>query len=69
MPKPTLTEVVREHARSVAILEEQVKGIEVCRESDKRLADELSRLTVDFAVVREKVSAIEKGMDQITQRR
>jgi hypothetical protein len=69
MPKPTLTDLVREQARSVAVLEEQVKGIAVCRESDQRLADELGRLTIDFAVVREKVVALEKVMDQITQRR
>jgi hypothetical protein len=69
MPKLTLTELVREQARSIAILEEQVKGIEVCRDSDKRMADDPGRLTTDVAVVREKVGAIEKNLDQITQRR
>jgi len=69
MPKPTLTELVHEAERSIAILEEQVRGIDECRATGKRQTDEIARLTVDVAVIREKVAGLEKSMDQITQRR
>jgi hypothetical protein len=76
MPRPTLTELIREAERSITILEEQIKGIDACRESDKRFAEDLktageasNRLAIDLATVREKVGALEKAVDQITQRR
>ena len=76
MPKPTLTELVREAERSIAVLEERSKGIDACRESDKQFAEELKQLSADFATlrqefatVREKVVTLEKSVDQITERR
>lgn len=69
MPRPTLSELVRVLDQSVIVLQEQVKGIDRCDEDAARLTDEFNRLTVDFAVVREKVAALEKAIDQINQRR
>ena len=69
MPKPTLTELVRAIERSVTILEQQIKGIDACDLVEKRLNEDLTRLTVDFATVREKVASLEKTVDQFGQRR
>jgi len=69
MPKPTLTEMVRELDRSVASLEQQVKGIDDLREDARRLSDDLNELKVEFATAREKVVTAEKALDQLTQRR
>jgi hypothetical protein len=49
MPKPTLTEMVRELDRSVVILEEQVKGIGELDEADRQLSAELGQLKITFA--------------------
>lgn len=76
MPKPTLSELVRDIDQSVTVLKERVKGIDQCDADVERLSDDLSEvkdrlhnLYADFATVREKAAALEKAIDQINQRR
>lgn len=80
MPKPTLTEIVQRLERSVTTLEEQIKGIEICHQTTQRHSEDIVRLTVEAAVLREgvgsldsatreKTAAIEKAVEQMTQRR
>jgi hypothetical protein len=80
MPKPTLTEMVRELDRSVVTLEERVKSIRTLDETDRLLtselaqlklafAQELAQLKADLAATREKALTNEKAVDQINQRR
>lgn len=69
MPKPTLTELVREMERSITILQEQIKGIDECDDTGKRLSDDTNRPNVEVASLREKVAGIEKSFEQMTHRR
>jgi len=69
MPRPTLSELVRQLDQSVILPEERVKGIDECDADIARLSQDFQRLTVDFATVREKVTTLEKAIDQTTQRR
>jgi hypothetical protein len=67
VPNPTLTELVRGLERSVVTLELQIKGIDVCQATDKQLAGDVTRLTVELAVLREKLAALEKTTtDKVT---
>jgi hypothetical protein len=49
VPKPTLTESVRELERSVVNLEFQAKGIDRLTEANQRISEELTQLKVVFA--------------------
>jgi uncharacterized protein YoxC len=49
MPKPTLTEMVQELQKTVAGLEQQVKGIADLDKGSRRLSDELNQLKVTIA--------------------